>query len=142
MEIAFYHVTRGLPDAVLPRLLERALDAGYRVALRVPDAAERTRLDRWLWEYAPASFLPHACEDGPNPADQPVLLTAGDTAANGATMLLALEPPLPRNGFARAALLFGEEAAADARAEWKALKAEGLAPTYWKQGARGWEKAG
>jgi len=141
MEVHFYLVTRGTTDAVLPRLIERALEAGMRVALRVPDAAERARLDRWLWEYQPASFLPHGAEDGADPADQPVLLVANDSAANGAAMLLALAAPLPRAGFTRVALLFADADAEAARAEWKALKAEGLALTYWKQGAKGWEKA-
>lgn len=142
MELAFYHVTRGAIEAVLPRLIERGLAAGLRIALRVPDPAERARLDRWLWDYEPASFLPHGAEDAEDAADQPVLLTAGDAAANGAAMLIALAPPLPRTGFARVALLFADSDRDSARAEWRALKGEGIAATYWKQGASGWEKAG
>jgi DNA polymerase-3 subunit chi len=142
MDIGFYHVTRGGADAVLPRLLERALAAGLKVAVRAADPAERARLDRLLWEYQPESFLPHGTEDGPDPAEQPVLLTAGDMAANGAAMLVALAPPLPRAGFERVALLFADADADAARAEWRALKAEGLAASYWKQGAKGWEAAG
>lgn len=141
MQVQFYQVTRGTVEAVLPRLLERALGAGLRVALRVPDDAERARLDRHLWEYRPESFLPHSTEDGPSPAEQPVLLTRGDAAANGAAMLVALAPALPRHGFERVALVFaGEDATAAARAEWKALKADGFSPTYWSQGERGWEE--
>ena len=142
LDIRFYHVTKGGADTVLPRLLERALAAGLRIAVRVPDAAERARLDRALWDYAPESFLPHGAEDGPDPEEQPVLLTAGDRAANAATMLVALAPPLPRAGFDRVALLFGDADAEAARGEWRALKAEGLAASYWKQGVKGWEQAG
>ncbi len=142
MEIGFYHVTRGEPEAVLPRLLERALAAGLRVGVRVPDAAVRAALDTHLWTYSAQSFLPHGA-DGCEAADQQrVLLCATNQPQNGATMLIALAPPLPREGFARVALIFAEADAAAARAEWKALKADGLTATYWKQGAGGWEKAG
>ena len=142
MDIAFYHVTRGSAESVLPRLLERALAADLRVAIRVPDAVERATLDQHLWTYDPASFLPHAAESCERPEDQPILLTATNRPANAATMLIALAPPLPREGFTRAALVFADADAAPARAEWKALKADGLSATYWKQGGKGWEKAG
>lgn len=140
MDIAFYHVTRGTVETVLPRLLDRALAAGLRVGVRVPDPAQRAVLDQHLWTYDPLSFLPHAAEPCEDAADQPILLTATNRPANNAQMLIALEAPLPREGFDRAALLFAD--AAPARAEWKAIKADGLAATYWKQGASGWEKAG
>jgi len=142
MDIAFYHVTRGTPEAVLTRLLERALAADMRVAVRVPDPQDRVALDAYLWTFTPESFLPHAAEPCNAPAHQPVLLTATNRPANAATMLIALAAPLPREGFARAALIFADADAAPARAEWKALKADGLAATYWKQGEKGWEKAG
>lgn len=142
MDTAFYHVTRGTVEAVLPRLLERALAAGLRVAVRVPDAAQRAALDQHLWTYDPLSFLPHAAEPCDGPEQQPILLTATQRPANGAQMLIALAPPLPREDFARAALIFADADAASAREEWKALKADGLSATYWKQGAGGWEKAG
>ncbi len=124
---------------MLPRLLERALEAGLRVAVRGGDAVA---LDRHLWAYDPASFLPHALDTDTDATRQPVLLTEAATPANAATMLIALAPPLPRTGFTRAALVFADADAAPARAEWKALNAEGLAATYWKQGDKGWEKAG
>jgi len=139
LDIAFYHATRATVEAVLPRLLERALEAGLRVAVRGGDAVA---LDRHLWAYDPASFLPHALDTDTDAARQPVLLTEAATPANAATMLIALAPPLPRTGFTRAALVFADPDAAPARAEWKALNAEGLAVTYWKQGDKGWEKAG
>jgi len=138
LDIAFYHATRATVEAVLPRLLERALEAGLRVAVRGGDAAA---LDRHLWSYDPASFLPHALDTVPDAARQPILLTDADQPANAATMLIALAPPLLRTGFARAALVFADADADPARAEWKALKAAGLTATYWKQGETGWEKA-
>ena len=142
MDFAFYHATRASVEAVLPRLIERALGAGFRVALRIPDPRARAALDRHLWTHDPASFLPHAAEPCDRAEAQPVLLTEGDDAANDATMLVALAPPLPREGFARAALVFADADADGARAEWRALKADGVAATYWKQGDKGWDKAG
>lgn len=134
-------MTRGGVEAVLPRLLERALAAGMRVAVRVPDAGERAALDRWLWCYSAESFLAHAAEPCADADAQPVLLVAGDHAPNGAAMFVALAPPLPREGWERVALVFGEADAGAAREAWKAVKAEGGAAVYWKQGERGWERA-
>ena len=45
--------------------------------------------------------------------------------------------------YARCVVLFDgadEAQLAVARAQWSAVKAKGLAASYWKQQARGWEK--
>lgn len=139
-EVAFYHLSRPFESA-LPRLLERALEQGSRVAIRSHDPARLKALDELLWTHDERSFLPHG-RDGDDLAElQPVLLTGSDTPANGAQVLIVLEPPIP--DFAgRVLYFFGAATIAEGRATWAGLKGrEGVERTYWQQDERGkWAK--
>lgn len=143
-EIGFYHCTRSKPFDVLPVLAAKALEAGHRVAVHSSDMAELEALDRHLWTYDPASFLPHGIDHAP---EQPVLLSDRFDAENGADLLISVGGKLPGEptAFRRILYLFDagdEEAVAVARAHWKALAArEGVEPVYWTQGERGWRQA-
>jgi DNA polymerase-3 subunit chi len=66
-EIGFYHLQRSSLNDALPKLLEKALQAGFRVLLKTPNAAETERLNLALWTYGQGSFLPHGTRtDGSN----------------------------------------------------------------------------
>ena len=62
----FYHLTRRPLEVTLPLLLERALGAGWRVAVRGSDAARLDWLDARLWAVPGESFLPHGRAGGWN----------------------------------------------------------------------------
>ena len=64
----FYHLTRRPLEATLPLLLEKALAAGWRVAVRGVDAARLDRLDARLWLGPEDGFLPHGRAGGPHDA--------------------------------------------------------------------------
>ena len=83
----FYHLTERPLEATLPVLVSKALEAGWRVAVRGSDVALLERLDRQMWQGE--GFLPHGMADGAHDADQPVLLTTG-AADNGATCLMSV----------------------------------------------------
>ena len=107
---------------------EHRLDPGAGRRLRpVPERLDH--LDGWLWSYRDDSFLPHGLAGEPNAARQPVLLT---TEAQGN----------PNQADALFLIDGAEPGALDlARRQWSALKAQGAALSYWKQGAQGgWEK--
>ncbi len=147
-DVGFYQLAAKPLDAVLPKLLEKAVAAGHRVVVRSSDAAQLARLDAALWAYEPAAFLPHAV-DGPDAARQPVLLTAGEEAANAADLVAVIDGRMPGDvaAYARVLYLFdgGDDAAlALARRHWKALKGmDGITPVYWQENERGgWQKAG
>jgi DNA polymerase-3 subunit chi len=146
-EVGFYHLTRRPLDAVLPRLLEKVLEAGHRVVLRSGDRARLEALDALLWTYDEGSFLPHALDPASVAAEQPVLLTSGEGAPNGATVLALIDGALPDDiaGFERVLYLFeadDPERLALARGQWSALKdRDGVTRTYWQQNERGrWER--
>jgi DNA polymerase-3 subunit chi len=139
VDVAFYHATRATADAVVPPLVAKALDAGHRVVVSAANRDRLVALDALLWTFDPASFVPHALDGGEHDDRQPCLLSDRiDAPANGARVALLLDPPLPEAGFDRVLLLFDETSVDAARAAWKAWAG---AATYWKQGARGWEKA-
>ena len=146
-EIGFYQLGTRPLDAVLPRLIEKALAAGHRVLVRHDDPALLARLDAALWTYEPASFLPHA-RDGERAAAQPVLLSAGEPV-NRADLLAIPGGPLPHplGGFVRVLYLFDgsdDAALALARDEWRRVRGmPDASPVYWREGEGGrWEKAG
>lgn len=143
----FYHLTHSTLEATARTLLTRALDQGWRVALRGRDRAVLDRLDLALWTDDKASFLPHGLAGGPYDADQPVLLTTDSTAPNAAQCVMAIDraPVMPSEiaGLERLWVLFdGQDAAAlqAARVDWKAMTAAGVLAEYWSEEGGRWEK--
>ena len=146
-EVRFYHVQRDIAAKAAPSLLQKALDKGLRVFVKVPDTERQVFYDDFLWRYHPSAFLAHGQEGDPMPEAQPVWIGAGNVAANGARMALVVEgaelPPL--DAFELVCVLFdGENVVAleRARQQWKKLKDGGTSNmTYWKQETNGaWSK--
>ena len=143
-EIRFYHMLYDKTDQIIPDLLQKALDRNMRVLLKLPDNDRCAYYDDWLWRFQPESFLPHGTDsDSERAADQPVLLTIGDAAPNGARMALVAEeaglPPV--TDFDLVCYLFDSENPSrlqKARQLWKELKTQPeLALTYWQQQSNG-----
>jgi DNA polymerase III subunit chi len=151
-EIWFYHLQRRSLDEVLPGLLERALQRGWRAVVQGASEERIAALDEHLWTYSDESFLPHGSAREGDQEMHPVFLTTGPENPNGATVRFLIEgaeaaPILEREGiYERLMLLFDgndAEALAAARAQWADLKARGHAVSYWQQSAEGrWEKHG
>lgn len=147
-EVWFYHLERSGPEAVLPELLEKALARGWRALVKATSAERLAQLDEHLWTFRDEAFLPHGRADHPQAEDQPILLTLGDEAPNGAAFLALIDNAAPPalEGFARTVLLFDgadEASLAAARKAWAEMKAAGHAITYWQQRPEGgWEKKG
>lgn len=142
----FYHLTRSPAEQLLPVLIGKSLAAGWRVELRGTDADRLDWLDRQLWQGD--GFLPHGLAGGPHDDQQPVLLTMpGQTAANGATCLMALDgvevgaAELP--ALNRACIIFdgGDSAAVGrARDQWRSLTGAGVTAEYWSEELGRWER--
>jgi DNA polymerase-3 subunit chi len=145
-EVLFYHLERQPLEAVLPGLLERTLERGWRAVVQVGSQERMEFLDTALWTYKEASFLPHGTRKDGFSAEQPVYLTLDDTVPNGAGVKFLVEGSVAGtfSGFARIVYLFDgndAEATASARSQWQAAKAAGCAVTYWRQSTAGrWEK--
>ncbi len=145
-EAYFYHMTRSPVEETLPVLLGKALEAGWRVVVRGRDDARLDWLDQRLWLGPEEGFLPHGRAGGPHDADQPVLLTAGVSAANGASCIVCVDgaeiDAAEVAAAERAMVLFdGNDPAAleTARGQWRALTGAGAKAKYWSQASGRWE---
>ncbi|HWJ71685.1 MAG TPA: DNA polymerase III subunit chi [Kaistia sp.] len=145
-EVLFYHLERQPLDAVLPPMLEKCIERGWRVVVEAGTPERVDALDALLWTFREEAFLPHGTAHEPNAALHPVVLASETVNPNGATVRFAVDgaPLGPADGFDRAILIFDgndPDALARARDDWRRAKAEGHAATYWQQSANGrWEK--
>ena len=146
IECGFYHLTRTPLEPALGRLLEKVVASGRRALVRASSPERVDALNRALWTFDPASFLAHGTAADGDPELQPVLLTTGEDAANGASVLVLVDgtDADPSAPFERCLYLFdGQDQAAveSARRIWQRWRAQGLKLVYWQQGERGWERA-
>ena len=147
-EVLFYHLERRPLEAVLPGLLQRSLERGWRVVVQVGSEERLEALNAHLWSYDEAAFLPHGSAADGYAEEQPVWLTAGDDNPNGASVRFLVDGAEAAElvGYDRIVFLFdaGEaEAVAKARAAWKEAEAAGHDATYWRQDDSGrWKKQG
>jgi DNA polymerase-3 subunit chi len=146
-EVFFYHLQRQPLEAVLPTLLEKSLERGWRAVVQVASEERLAALDDHLWTYREDSFLPHGTDREANAADQPVLLTLGSENRNRADIRFLMEgSDLPDDAAAyrRMMVLFDgadPHALALAREQWTSVKAAGHEAAYWQQDDRGrWQR--
>jgi DNA polymerase-3 subunit chi len=150
-EVLFYHLERRTLDDVLPGLVEKTLERGWRALIRAESADRAGAIDALLWTYDDQSFLPHAQLGDGDAMDQPVLVTVEDGNPNAAQLLFLVggaRAPVwddeATKGLTRIVLLFDgrdPEALTSARTAWKEAKAASHDVTYWKETPTGkWEK--
>jgi DNA polymerase-3 subunit chi len=146
-EMLFYHLQRQPLEKVLPTLLEKSLERGWRVVVQASSDERVEALDAHLWTYRDDGFLPHGTTRESEPAAQPVLLTTGDDNLNGAHVRFIVDGaavPVDAAAYQRIVLLFdGEDAdaVAAARERWTEAKAKGFEATYWQPDEQGrWVK--
>ncbi|MEM7505338.1 MAG: DNA polymerase III subunit chi [Pseudomonadota bacterium] len=146
-EVRFYHLTERPLEAVLPVMLERSIQRGWRVVLRGTEPARIEALDAHLWSYRDESFLPHGRAGDGAEASQPILLTLDAEIPNDPNTLFLIDgaesaaEELSR--MEMTAILFDglDPAAVDrARAQWRLVTEAGLKAVYWAQEAGGWVK--
>ena len=137
-EIFFYHLQRQPLERVLPVLVEKCLERGWRVVVQAASEERVAALDDLLWTYSDASFLPHGTEGGGEVEHQPVVLTAGDGNPNGAEVRMLVDGAAGPDAaaYVRTLLLFDgndAEAVAAARERWRGFAAAGHSVVYWQQ---------
>jgi DNA polymerase-3 subunit chi len=146
-EVWFYHLQRRPLEQVLPNLLERSLEKGWRAVVQGASDERIEALDALLWTYRDDNFLPHGTAKEADAAEQPILLTTAEHNPNGAKIRFLIDgAPVPADAAAyeRVALIFDgedEDAVAAARACWSDVKAQGFDATYWQPDEQGrWVK--
>ncbi len=145
-EVLFYHLDRTPLERVLPDLLEKTLERGWRAVVQASSKERIEALDLALWTYRDGSFLPHGtASDGP-PEEQPVFLTTDTDTLNSATVRFFVDGSDADDltPFERVVYLFDgrdEAAVSNARSQWSKAKEAGHEVTYWQQSGQGrWER--
>lgn len=144
-EILFYHLEQRPLEEVLPILLEKTLERGWRAVVEVAEPGAQQALDAALWTYRDDSFLPHGTAQSEHAAEQPILIIEGDDNPNNAQLRFFAKGAVPQkvDGYERIVFLFNghnPEAVTAARQAWKALKDQHDL-TYWQQEPNGkWVK--
>jgi DNA polymerase III subunit chi len=146
-EVLFYQLQRQPIEKVLPVLIEKSLERGWRVAVQASSDDRIDALDALLWTYRDDSFLPHGTYKENAAAEQPVVLTVNDDNPNGAAIRFLLDgSPVPADAvtYDRVVLLFdGEDpdALETARSRWRDAKGQGFDVTYWQADEQGrWQR--
>jgi DNA polymerase III subunit chi len=145
-EVLFYHLERQTLERVLPNLVERTLERGWRAIVQAGSPERLEAIDTLLWTWKDDSFLAHGTARDGNAEHQPVFLTVDDANPNGAAVRFLVDgAELTRfEGYVRVVILFDNHDGAainTARRQWTEVKAAGLSATYWQETSSGrWEK--
>src|SRR3954471_15116878 len=94
-ETLFYHLERRGLDDILPGLVEKSLERGWRAGIRTESSERSDALDNLLWTYDEQSFLADAQAGDGDAARQPVLITVEDENPNGAQILFCVGGAAP-----------------------------------------------
>jgi len=148
-EVLFYHLKGQTPEQVLPALLQKSLERGWRVVVQASSDERVDALDAHLWTWRDDSFLPHGTSRDSEAAEQPIVLTAGEENPNGATVRFLVDGAnMAENatGYERIVMLFDgddPDAVETARTRWTEAKAAGAEVTYWRADENGrWQRQG
>jgi len=152
-EVLFYHLQNMSLESVLPPLLEKSLERGWRVVVQSTSEERVDALDAHLWTYRDDSFLPHGAWRAGDAAhagdaqDQPIVLALEDGNPNQANVRFLIDNaalPADSAAYDRMVLVFNvddDEALAIARNAWTDCKARGFEVTYWQADERGrWQR--
>ncbi len=141
-EVLFYHLQNTALESVLPPLLEKSLERGWRVVVQADSEERVDALDAHLWTYRDESFLPHVTWRERDMEGQPIVLVVDEANPNAASVRFLVEAALPADAgqYERLVLIFNgddDDAVAAARAAWKDCKARDFTATYWQRDEQG-----
>lgn len=146
-EVLFYHLQDMTLETVLPPLLEKSLERGWRVVVQSTSEERADALDAHLWTYRDDSFLPHATWRAGDASDQPIVLMAEPGNPNNAKIRFLVDNaalPEDSSSYERLVLVFNGEdgdALTAARSAWTECKSRGFEVTYWQADERGrWQR--
>jgi DNA polymerase-3 subunit chi len=146
-DILFYHLERQPLERVLPMLLEKTIERGWRAVVRSITADRVQAIDEFLWNYSDESFLVHAVDGEADPSLEPIFISHTTNEPNQPNVLFLVDgSPIPAEvgSYERIVLMFDgndEMALKGARSAWKDVRSRGLEGTYWQQNENGrWEK--
>ena len=146
-EILFYQLKGQTLEQVLPPLLQKSLERGWRVVVQASSEERVEALDAHLWTWRDDAFLPHGTDRDSEAAEQPIVLTASAENPNDAAVRFLVDGAnliTNADNYQRIVLLFDgddPEAVEIARLRWNEAKSSGAEITYWKADENGrWQR--
>jgi DNA polymerase-3 subunit chi len=146
-EILFYHLKGQTPEQVLPALLAKSLERGWRVVVQASSDERIEALDAHLWTWRDDAFLPHGTWRDAEVAEQPIVLTVNEENPNRAVVRFLIDGASMSGdaaAYERVVLLFDgddPDAVEMARARWSEAKSAGVEVTYWQADEKGrWKR--
>lgn len=141
MRVDFYQLAGAPPEQVVPLIARAARKQGERLLVVSSDEAQLGRIGEALWARLPEAFLAHGRAGEKHAPRQPILLSRGCEAENGAKLVAFADGAWREEGegFERAFLLFGRAEIEAARACWRMLgEREDVERRFWKQEGGRW----
>ena len=138
-DVLFYHLQQQPLEKVLPTLLAKSLERGWRAVVQAGTQDRVTALDAHLWTFDEDSFLPHGTSAEEDAADNPVILTTETVNPNEAAIRFLVDGvalPDDAGAYQRIVVMFDgndDASLAIARDQWKQVKAAGHEAQYWQQ---------
>ncbi|HLC08408.1 MAG TPA: DNA polymerase III subunit chi [Methyloceanibacter sp.] len=145
-EIFFYHLERRTLEDVLPTLLLRSVERGWRATVQATSEERVEALDSLLWAFSEESFLPHGTAKDGQTSAQPIYLTVEGDNPNAAQVRFLLDGAEldDPSSYQRVVFIFDgrdPEAVTRARAQWQAARGSGHTVSYWQQDTDGrWQQ--
>ncbi|MGB7204459.1 MAG: DNA polymerase III subunit chi [Anderseniella sp.] len=145
-EVFFYHLERARLEDVLPLLIKKTMERGWRAVVQTVSDERIEAISSQLWQWKDDEFLAHGSKADGHSEHQPVWLTTETDNPNNARVRFLVDGAdmaVPHD-LERYIIMFDgndEVAVAAARTKWKSVTAEGFTATYWQQDERGsWVK--
>ena len=91
MDVLFYHLEHVRLEQILPTLLEKSLERGWRACVKSGGVERLDAIDQLLWTYSREGFLPHGTAQTGHGSAQPVYLTTEDDNPNGSQVLFLID---------------------------------------------------
>ena len=145
-EVYFYHLENRSLEQVLPTLLERSLERGWRAAVQAASKERVEALNTLLWTFREDSFLPHGAASDGTPQAQPIYLTDDEDNPNEAAVRFLVDGAAleDASGYVRVVHMFDGrdvDAVGRAREVWASAKEKGFTVSYWQQDGDGrWQQ--
>lgn len=142
-EIRFYHLQQQTLNEALPKLMEKVMSVGMKAVVKADCVDTIDLLDKALWDYDSASFLPHDKAGCDMPEKQTIYLTTADENPNDASVLTLINTAKSDNlaSYDRCLYMFDgrdEKIVSAAREDWKRFKEnDTYTMSYWQQGEQG-----
>ena len=138
-DVLFYHLQQQPLEKVLPTLLAKSLERGWRAVVQAGTQDRVTALDAHLWTFDEDSFLPHGTSAEEDAADNPVILTTETVNPNESAIRFLVDGvalPEDAGAYQRIVVMFDgndDTSLAIARDQCKQVKAAGHDAQYWQQ---------